>query len=134
VLRGKAPVFPNTYVGGTVFEPAFDDAIQLRYWSMCNNVGVPPNPVVACAADAMTELDENQFYTYVVSNDPAPPPLSGVTWLPWGPTSFPITLIFRTILPEKGFMPADYVPMGVLCDQSQFIMKGWQGCFAAPSK
>jgi hypothetical protein len=83
------------------------------------------------------ELDETQFYTYVVCNDPAPPSWlpSGVTWLPWGPTSFPITLIFRTILPENGFMPAgDYVPIGALCDQSQFTMKGWQGCFAAASK
>lgn len=143
VIRGKAPVFPNTYppppLGGSVFDPAFDGQIQLRYWSMCNNVGVPPNPVVACAADAMTEpeLDETQFYTYVVCNDPAPPSWlpSGVTWLPWGPTSFPITLIFRTILPENGFMPAgDCVPVGALCDQSQFTMKGWQGCFAAASK
>jgi hypothetical protein len=145
VIRGKAPVFPNTYLapplGGSVFDPAFDGQIQLRYWSMCNNLGVPPNPVVACAADAMTELepelDEAQFYTYVVSNDPAPPPWlpSGVTWLPWGPTSFPITLIFRTILPENGFMPAgDYVPIGALCSQSQFTTKGWQGCFATASK
>ena len=61
VIRGKAPVFPDTYpappVGGSVFDAAFDGQIQLRYWSMCNNVGVLPYPVVACAADAMTELE-----------------------------------------------------------------------------
>jgi hypothetical protein len=138
VIRGKAPVFPNTYplppLGGSVFQPAFDDKIQLRYWSMCNNVGVLPTPVIACEADAMTELEENQFYTYVVSNDPAPPSWlpAGVTWLPWGPTSFPITLIFRNVLPENGFMAkGDYVPTGVFCSQSQFTMQGWQGCFAA---
>jgi hypothetical protein len=129
VIRGKAPVFPDTYMGGSVFEPA---GIQLRYWSMCNNVGVLPYPVVACEADAMTELDQSQYYTYVVSNDPAPPSVPGVTWLPWGPTSFPITLILRNILPENGFMLAgDYLPMGVFCDQSTFVMEGWQGCFAA---
>ena len=134
MIRGKAPVFPNTYplppLGGSVFQPAFDDQIQLRYWSMCNNVGVLPNPVVVCAADAMTELDQSQFYTYVISNDPAPPSWlpSGVTWLPWGPIALPITLIFRNILPENGFMPTgDYVPKGAFCTQVQFTA---QGCFA----
>jgi hypothetical protein len=134
VIRGKALVFPNTYLGGSVFQPAFDDQIQMRYWSMCNNVGVLPYPVVACEADAMTELEQSQFYTYVISNDPAPPPWlpPGANWLPWGPISFPITLIFRNILPENGFMATgDYVPMGVFCSQSKFAMEGWQGCFAA---
>jgi hypothetical protein len=77
VIRGKAPVFPDTYplppLGGSVFQPAFDGQIQLRYWSMCNNVGVLPNPVIACKADAMTERDQGEFYTYVISTDPAPP-------------------------------------------------------------
>jgi hypothetical protein len=38
VIRGKAPVFPNTYplppLGGSVFKPAFGEQIQLRYWSV----------------------------------------------------------------------------------------------------
>jgi hypothetical protein len=138
VIRGKAPVFPSTYAAppleGTVFQPAFDGQIQLRYWSMCNNVGVLPTPVVACQADAMTELDHNQFYTYVISNDPAPPTWlpAAVNWLPWGSTSLPITLIFRNVLPENGFMPTgDYMPVGAFCSQLQFTMQGWQGCFAA---
>jgi hypothetical protein len=55
-----------------------------------------------------------------------------VTWLPWGPTSFPITLIFRNILPENGFMATgDYLPKGVFCNQSTFMTGGWKGCFAA---
>jgi hypothetical protein len=132
VIRGQAATFPNTYLGGSVFQPAFDTQIQLRYWSMCNNVGVLPNPVVACDADAATELDQNQFYTYVISNDPAPPSWlpPGVTWLPWGPTSFPITLIFRNLLPENSFVPAGaYVPIGAFCSRSQFTTQGWQSCF-----
>jgi hypothetical protein len=132
VIRGKAPVFPNTYLGSSVFQSAFDTQIQLRYWSMCNNVGVLPNPVVACDPDAATELDQNQIYTYVVSNDPAPPIWlpPGATWLPWGPTSFPITLIFRNLLPENSFVPTGaYVPIGAFCSQSQFTTQGWQSCF-----
>jgi hypothetical protein len=101
---------------------------------MCNNVGVLPYPVVACDADAVTELDQSQFYTYIVSNDPAPPSWipPDVTWLPWGPTSFPITLIFRNLLPENGFVATDdYAPIGAFCSQPQFAMQGWQGCFSA---
>ncbi|MBV8735885.1 MAG: hypothetical protein JO007_01240 [Alphaproteobacteria bacterium] len=136
VLRGRAAVYPATYTSppGSVFQPAFDDQIQLRYWSMCNNVGVIPYPAVACHADAMTNLDADQFHTYVVSNDPAPPPWlpAGTTWLPWGPTSLPITLIFRNILPENGFTPAgNYQPTGVFCNEATLISQGWQGCFAA---
>jgi hypothetical protein len=137
VIRGKAAVFPNTYslppLGGSISQPAFDDKIQLRYWSMCNNVGVLPNPVVACAADAMTELDQGHFYTYIVTNDPVPPAWlpSGVTWLPWGPITFPMTLIFRNILPENGFMTTgDYLPKGTFCSQAQFTANNWRGCFA----
>jgi len=36
-------------------------------------------------------------YTYVITDDPAPPVLpAGVTWLPWGPITFPMTLILRS--------------------------------------
>src|SRR5690349_9001320 len=91
VIRGKAAVFPNTYVGGSVFQPAFDGQIQLRYWSMCNNEGVIPYPVVACAADFETRLGPDESYTYVISNDPAPPTWlpAGATWLPWGSVAVP---------------------------------------------
>ncbi len=133
VVRGKAFVFSNTYPGGSVFQPAFDDQVQVRYWSMCNNDGVIPYPVIGCQADFETRLDPTQFYTYVVSNDPAPPPWLPVdaTWLPWGATNVPITLIFRTILPENATVTGDYSPKGVICDQALFIVQGWQACFAA---
>jgi hypothetical protein len=136
VVRGKAPVYPDTYLGGSVFQPApgLVGPIQLRYWSMCNNDGVIPYPVVACQADVATNLDTNQFYTYVISADPAPPLWlpAGATWLPWGPTAPPITLIFRAIMPEPGFsVTGDYVPTGALCSQTHVQNGGWQGCFAA---
>jgi hypothetical protein len=46
VVRGMAPVYPDTYLGGSVFQPApgLVGPIQLRYWSMCNNDGVYLTP------------------------------------------------------------------------------------------
>ncbi len=133
ILRGKAFVFPNTYVGESIFEPAFDAQVQARYWSMCNNDGVIPYPVIGCEADYETKLDQSQFYTYVVSPDPAPPSWlpADATWLPWGPVNAPITVIFRSILTEFSTIPADFYPQGALCDQALFIAQGWRGCFAA---
>jgi hypothetical protein len=133
VIRGKAPVFPDTYTGGSVFQPAFDGQIQLRYWSMCNNVRVIPYPVVGCQADFETRRDQNQFYTYVVSNDPGPPPWlpAGATWIPWGPTTLPQNLIFRSVLPSNFEPTGDFVPRGVFCDQAAFINGGAAACFAA---
>jgi hypothetical protein len=135
VVRGKALVFPNTYLGGSVFEPALDGQVQVRYWSMCNNDGVFPYPAIGCQSDFQTKLDQSQYYTYVVSNDPAPPNWlpADATWLPWGPTNLPVTLIFRSISFTPGYspVPSAYEPVAVLCDEALFVAKGWQACFTA---
>jgi hypothetical protein len=130
VVRGKALVFPKTYVGGSISDPAFDGQIQARYWSMCNNDGVFPYPVIACAGDFQTTLDKDQYYTYVVSTDPAP---ADTNWLPWGPTNLPVTLILRSISfdPQYETIPSDYYPQGVICDKTVLTAQGWQGCFTA---
>jgi hypothetical protein len=132
VVRGRAPVFPNTYLGGSVFQPAFDGQIQLRYWSMCNNDRVAPYPVIACQGDFETALGSDQFYTYVISNDPAPPAWlpAGATWLPWGSVAVPKNLIFRNINLENSSLGADYVPKGAFCDQATVAQRGWAFCFA----
>jgi hypothetical protein len=123
-------VFPKTHVGGSTSDPAFDGQIQARYWSMCNNDGVLPYPVIACAGDFQTKLDKDQYYTYVVSTDPAP---ADTTWLPWGPTNLPVTLILRGISfdPKYETIPSDYYPQGVICAKTVLTIQGWQGCFAA---
>jgi hypothetical protein len=46
VVRGRALVYPDTYLGRSVLEPAFDSQVQVRYWSMCNNDGVFPYPAI----------------------------------------------------------------------------------------
>ena len=108
VIRGKGAVFPNTYNGGPIWEPK---GIKMRYWSMCNNKQRTPYPVVACEADRSTALDEEGFYTYVVSEPelgqgakeaPAWVP-AGVTWLPWGSPNGTDILIFRNMLPKPTF-------------------------------
>jgi hypothetical protein len=139
VVRGKAAVFPDTYNGGTIFQPAIPGQIQIRYWSMCNNVEQKPGRVVGCAADYATQLDSQGFYTYVVSygesaSTPTPPAWlpPGTTWLPWGGESAPRVLLFREMLPMPGFsLAGDYLPQGVYCNKETFITQGWQGCFAA---
>jgi hypothetical protein len=105
VVRGKGAVFPDTYNGGTIYDPAIPGRIKMRYWSMCNNNQVKPFPVVQCEPDALTPLDENRFYTYVIGEGANPP--AGLdpdlTWLPWGLRQKPNILIFRNMLPKPNF-------------------------------
>lgn len=111
VVRGKAPVFPDTYNGGSIFQPAIPGGIQMRYWSMCNNDQKFPYPVVACEADYATQLDGQGFYTYVISpkeagQAPHAPPSwvpPDATWLPWGDQTAPNALLFREMLPMPNF-------------------------------
>jgi hypothetical protein len=139
VVRGRAPDFPNTYYGGTIYQPAFPGSIQVRYWSMCNNKEVTPGPVAACVADQATRLDDQGFYTYVISDDvgatPSTPPSwlpADATWLRWGDPLIQSALAFRDMLPEAGFsLIGDYLPTGVYCDKDLLVAQGWPACFAA---
>jgi hypothetical protein len=129
VVTGRAPVFPDTYSGASVFDPAppFNNAsIQLRYWSMCNNNREIPYAVVGCKADFETAIQntgsQNQpiyTYTYIVSADLAPPDWlpENTNWLPWGATDIAKNLIFRGILPQDPFaLTNHYYPHAVFCD------------------
>lgn len=133
VVTGRAPVFPDTYSGAPVFDPAppFNNAsIQLRYWSMCNNNREIPYAVVGCKADFETAIQntgsQNQpiyTYTYIVSADLAPPDWlpENTNWLPWGATDIAKNLIFRGILPQDPFaLTNDYYPHAVFCDVANF--------------
>jgi hypothetical protein len=139
VIRGKAAVYPNTYYGGSIFQPAIPGQIQLRYWSLCNNKEVIPYPVVDCRADHATRLDRG-YYTYVLAPDGSgttgdlqpswvPP---DTTWLRWGDPSVIHDLLFRVMLPMPGFaLSGDYFPRGVYCNEQLLVTQGWQACFAA---
>jgi hypothetical protein len=142
VIRGKAPNFPNTYYGSSIFQPALPGDIQLRYWSLCNDENESPYPAVDCRADHSTQLDSKGFYTYVIASDEslanspnAPSSIfSQVTLLRWGDPTLSNNILFREMLPASGFaLTGDYFPTGVFCDTGVFISQGWRGCFEAAS-
>jgi hypothetical protein len=106
---------------------------------MCNNKEVTPGPVAACVADHATRLDDQGYYTYVISDDegatPSTPPSwlpADATWLRWGDPLIQSALAFRDMLPEAGFsLIGDYLPTGVYCDKDLLVAQGWPACFAA---
>jgi hypothetical protein len=140
VIRGKGAVYPNTYYGGSIFQPAIAGQIQMRYWSLCNNKQILPYAVVDCRADHATVLDSRGYYTYVLFPDDSATH-SGVapSWVPadatglgWGDPSVIHDLLFRVMLPVPDFsFSGDYFPKGVFCDKQLYITQGWQACFAA---
>lgn len=129
LVRARAPSWRGaTGVGWS--------AEQIRYWSICQNEFATQR-YVACTRDDQTALDEQGFFTVLVS-DPADRPewataANGITWLPWGP--FPDGLIiYRHMLPNIGFEQAiqnvpqgtdavdimgDYMPIGAYCYPEQ---------------
>ncbi len=63
VIRGKAPTTPRTFKGDSVME----SGAQVCYWSITTNEFSPTNNVVDGAFDEQLPLDENGYYTLVVS-------------------------------------------------------------------
>jgi hypothetical protein len=119
VIRGKMPGFPDTYNGAPVSKPAPGfDTVQLRYWSMCLGDLVSPLPIEGCAVDATTPLDENAFYTIVISNDVLRPDWlpPQVVWLPWGDEKMvPKTIFLRNTLPSLNFSQSAQNAIGQGC-------------------
>lgn len=82
VMRAKAPTTPKTYNG----DARWSDAGELRYWSWCSNQGFGTARVNACVFDEEVPVDEQGFYTIVVSRASDRPRNAirecGVAWLP----------------------------------------------------
>lgn len=146
IVRGRAPSFPDTRAGTAPTEPGVD----VRYWSMCQNDLVTPYPVVACAADFQTAVDDAGYYTYVVAA-PADVPTRAatdptVTVLPWGSTDVPAKVLFmRHMLPSRQFYPNSvqasqasgvdpstsmgaYYPQSTYCAVDTYQAGGWRAC------
>jgi hypothetical protein len=114
VVRGKAATAPS----GSSPVPWPQSSLQLRYWSLCNNVYRKPWPVVAnpqpgggvdygCAADDATTLDGDGNYAFVVAPERqrAAIEAAGGTFVPLSATQPRARqlLILRNMLPNAGF-------------------------------
>lgn len=163
VVRGKMPTVPTGIYSQQPMP--WPGTTQLRYWSLCNNLYKIPYPVVAnlndgrsidkgCVADLHTPLDNERYYTIVVSAPDDRPhnaiAAKGIAWLPNSidaPQARHILLI-RNTMPIKfdeaaQNVPADdnyvsasrvmkdYYPVIYQCSNRQFDEGGWQGCAAA---
>jgi hypothetical protein len=76
---------------------------------MCHADLVSPLPINGYATDATTPVDQNGFYTIVISDDMLRPEWvrEGVVWLPWGDEKMVPKLIFlRNTLPNPDFNQA----------------------------
>jgi hypothetical protein len=108
VIRGKAPIFPDSYNGGPVWQPSSTSnsgSIQVRYWTMCINDSNPPYPVVQCMPDVQAKLDASGFYTVVISDDRIAPSWlpANANWLSWGDEQQNKFVFYRNMLPADGF-------------------------------
>lgn len=144
VIRMRVPSSPSSVGGGTSPVPWPDDAYDLRYWSVCNNVYAKPYPVVAnrnprtgstvygCVADnaAVTTTVDGVEYATIVISSPADKPrnatkFNGYNWLPTSnayPKAVEMVAV-RNMLPSAGFSSAvQDVPQPATAAQAQDAM------------
>jgi hypothetical protein len=137
MVRAKAP----TYRGQAGVEFGQE---QLRYWSLCGNEFATQR-FTDCAADFQVPLDDQGFFTVVIS-DPADRPANataenGFLWLPWGPYPDQL-LLYRHMLHNPEFTEAiqnvekgdaladvmkDFAPVGIYCDPNVFTQSNRSG-------
>jgi hypothetical protein len=81
MVRGRMPTTPKTYNGDDYLDEG-----QLRYWSICSNQGFANTRVNDCLFDEEIPLDDNGFYTVLVSRAEDRPRNAikqcGMAWLP----------------------------------------------------
>jgi hypothetical protein len=85
VLHGELPTTPATYAG----EAKMQGGTELRYWSICNNQGLPSGETTGpCLADEEVPINAKRYYTIVVSVPQDRPKNAtdkcGVAWMNWG--------------------------------------------------
>lgn len=144
VLQAQMPTFPDTNTGTPPWSPA-----QVRYWSICQDVGGFP-VVVGCVAD-FNAVENNGIATFVISSPSDQPPnataADGVNWLPWGTSSKRYgVIIYRQMLADPAFtesiasVPAGgspaatmgpYLPQIAYCSEAEFAADGAAGCLGS---
>lgn len=110
LMRARAPSYAHVPADAPL------GRAQLRYWSICTNEFFTQR-FVGCLHDAQVPLDDQGYFTVVVS-DPDQRPSNaiaqnGIAWLPWGATYYDSVLIYRHMLPSPHFAEAiQNVPYG----------------------
>jgi hypothetical protein len=105
-------------------------------FSLCQYDDTLLGPAIACQPDwatAIARVNNQFFYHFILSADPAPPQWvrdnPAVTWLPWGSTDMPKLVIFRVIPTDDPLPEAYYHPQGVFCDAETVRKQGLEACF-----
>lgn len=84
VFRAKLPTFPDTYAGA---ETVADG--QVKYWSVVTAGSAPSGELWDGVFDMMVPVDEDGYYTVVVSRPEDRPRNAtrenGIAWIDWGP-------------------------------------------------
>ena len=111
MVRGKMPQTPTTFHGDDYMEEG-----DMRYWSICSNQGFANTRVNDCLFDEEIPLDENGFYTIMVSRASDRPrnaiKACGIAWLPMaddgdGMFDSDVTVVqIRQMLAAPEFEPA----------------------------
>jgi hypothetical protein len=115
LIRAKAP----RSAGGTHPTPWPVRGVSLRYWSMCNNLEEPNNPVVVntqadgtvdygCRYDDNTSVDRVGYYTYVIGTEAQRATIEAIRDATFLPFSFDQPdaahmVVLRNLLPADTF-------------------------------
>jgi hypothetical protein len=118
VIRGQAPTSP----AGANPSPWPAPGVDLQYWSLCNDVLLPNQPVVVnhlpggttdygCRYDSQVKLDQDGYYTFVLGTESqraAIEKIPGATFLPFS-AAHPDGIHFlalRNMVASAGFAQA----------------------------
>lgn len=89
VMRGKMPIFPNTYAGAGGRGLEVMPEAQTQYWSLVSCEAPPSGQIVDGLTDMQVPLDKDRNYTIVYSRREDRPKNAtlenGVAWIEWSP-------------------------------------------------
>ncbi len=89
VMRGKMPVFPDTYAGAAGRGLEFMPEAETQYWSLVSCEAAPSGQIVDGLTDMQVPLDADRMYTIVYSRKEDRPANAtaehGVAWIEWSP-------------------------------------------------
>lgn len=89
VMRGKMPIFPNTYAGSSGRGLEIMPEAQTQYWSLVSCEALPSGQIFDGLTDMQVPLDIDGNYTIVYSRKEDRPnnatTENGVAWIEWSP-------------------------------------------------